>query len=151
MNSYTFNKSIVGFANILILIFCFFDVIFDKNIFQIVKDLHQIRAEIFILLALPLLSFVSLILVFLDKIKVPLIIYSTFFAFMLITVLYLMIMVDQVAMIFSFFGLGIYSIFVCFLISTIFSFRSIKVLKLNQKSDAEVSAVEDNRTANLDD
>ncbi len=151
MNSYTFNKSIVGFANILILIFCFFDVIFDKNIFQIVKDLHQIRSEIFILLALPLLSFVSLVLVFLDKIKVSLIIYSTFFAFMLITALYLMIMIDQVAMIFNLFGLGIYSIFVCFLISIIFSLRSLKVLKLNQKSDAEVSAVEDNRTANLDD
>lgn len=151
MNSYTFNKSIVGFANILILIFCFFDVIFDKNIFQIVKDLHQIRAEILILLALPLLSFVSLILVFLDKIKVPLIIYSTFFAFMLITALYLMIMVDQVAVIFNLFGLGIYSIFVCLLISIIFSLRSIKIHKLNQKSDAEVSAVEDNRTANLDD
>ena len=151
MNSYTFNKSIVGFANILILIFCFFDVIFDKNIFQIVKDLHQIRAEILILLALPLLSFVSLILVFLDKIKVPLIIYSTFFAFMLITALYLMIMVDQVAVIFNLFGLGIYSIFVCLLISIIFSLRSIKIHKLNQKSDAEVSTVEDNGTANLDD
>ena len=70
---------------------------------------------------------------------------------MLITALYLMIMIDQVAMIFNLFGLGIYSIFVCFLISIIFSLRSIKVLKLNQKSDAEVSAVEDNGTANLDD
>tara|TARA_B100001287_G_scaffold275560_1_gene283476 strand:- start:9833 stop:10288 length:456 start_codon:yes stop_codon:yes gene_type:complete len=151
MNSYTFNKSIVGFANILILIFCFFDVIFDKNIFQIVKDLYQIRSEIFILLALPLLSFVSLVLVFLDNIKVSLIIYSTFFAFMLITALYLMIMVDQVAMIFNLFGLGIYSIFVCLLISIIFSLRSIKIHKSNQKSDVEVSTVGDNVTANLDD
>lgn len=150
MNSYTFNKSIVGFANILILIFCFFDFILDKNIFQIVKDLHQIRSEIFILLALPFLSFVSLILVFLDKIKVPLIIYSTFFAVMLITALYLMIMIDQVAMIFNLFGLGIYSIFVCLLISIIFSLRSIKIHKSNQKSDLEVSTDEDNGTANLD-
>ena len=151
MNSYIFNKSIVGFTNILILIFCFFDFIFDKNIFQLVKSIHQIRSEIFILLLLPGFTFISLILVFLDKIKGALIIYSTFFVFMLISALYIMIMVDQVAMIFNLFGLGIYSIFVCLLISILFSFRAIKINKLNQKSDVEISTVEDVGADNLDD
>ena len=148
MNGYILNKSIVGFTNILILIFCFFDFIADMNIFQIVRSLHRSEFFITILLALPFFTFVSLVLVFLDKIKGALIINSTFFVFMFISALYLMIMVDQVAMIFNFFGLGIYSVFVCFLISIIFSVYAIRALKMKKiedelETDVEKSTVDD--------
>ena len=90
-------------------------------------------------------------LVFLDKIKGALMIYSAFFGFIFVAALYLMIMVDQVAMIFNLFGFSIYAIFVCLLISIIFSIRAIKIKKINQKSDVQISTVEDDRKDNLDD
>ena len=67
---------------------------------------------------------------------------------MFISALYLMIMVDQVAMIFNFFGLGIYSVFVCFLISIIFSVYAIRALKMKKiedelETDVEKSTVDD--------
>ena len=73
---------------------------------------------------------------------------------MFISTLYLMIMVDQVAMIFSFFGLGIYSVFVCFLISIIFSGYAIRALKMKKiedeiETDVEISTV-DEEAANID-
>ena len=117
------------------------------NIFQIVRSLHRSEFFITILLALPLFYVCISCTSFLDKIKVSLIINSFFFAFMFISALYLMIMVDQVTMIFNFFGLGIYSVFVCFLISIIFSVYAIRALKMKKidelKTDVEKSAVDD--------
>ena len=117
MSKYPKNKLISYLSVLLLFISCFLPLSsYSINIFELAKVTKQ-----YVILLLPLVSIILFYLIYLDYLKVARIVFALSLLPFILSILYLMIMVEINIEMFSMIGLGFYLILLSLVLGLIFT------------------------------